>query len=235
MNDIVTIWARGLNHRQFQLFLQEMGSEHGDVPYHTEVRWLSRSKVLKLIFELREDIAFFMQSKGKPLSELSDPNWLCDFAVLCDITEQLAQLNQRKLDLWRYQVKQDNLAHVPVCQSISATFPDTFSCTQPATKLSRLMNEFDWRFSDFRAQHSGFGLFANPFTTDVCTAPQHLQMELIELQSDSGLRAKFQDASIQDFYCQLPPGLMPSTSCCPCSVYVWEHLSVRANVFDHES
>lgn len=106
------------------------------------------------------------------------------------------------------QVKQYNLAHFLVFYSMSASSPRTFSCAQLATKLSWIKTEFDQSFTDIRVQKSTLAIFANPFTTGISTAPQHLQMELIELQSNSGLRARFQDAEIWDFYCLLPPGMM---------------------------
>lgn len=216
------IRSRGLNHRQFQMLLEELKTQHRDLPYHTEVRWLSRGAVLKRFFELRQEIELFMHNKGREMPELSDTQWLCDFGFLCDITEHLDTLNvkmqgckqvitemydsvkafQLKLRLWEKQMQEGNLSHFPTCQAVSAgvTFPgDAF-----AAKLNLLHVEFERRFSDFRKQQFQFQLFSNPFIVDVEAAPEHMQMELIELQCSSALKAKFDSAGAEQFYRLLP-------------------------------
>jgi hypothetical protein len=62
-----------LNHRQFQQFLLKVEAEYGDVLYHTEIRWLSRGKLLKRFFELRHEIEIFLTEKQKFHEKLSDP------------------------------------------------------------------------------------------------------------------------------------------------------------------
>ena len=44
------IRAKGLKHRQFRAFLEELDGEYKDLLYHCEVRWLSRGKVLERFF-----------------------------------------------------------------------------------------------------------------------------------------------------------------------------------------
>lgn len=49
-----------------------------------------------------------------------------------------------------------------------------------------------------------FALFSAPFTFDVAKAEERLQMELLEMQSDSALRAKYLEAGIHHFFSYLP-------------------------------
>lgn len=46
------IKSRGLNHRDFQIFLRETNAEYGDVAYLSDVRWLTRGKCLNAYLTL---------------------------------------------------------------------------------------------------------------------------------------------------------------------------------------
>ena len=47
------IRARGLNHRQFQKFLDNLDTEHQDLTYFSEVCWLSNGSMLRRFYESR--------------------------------------------------------------------------------------------------------------------------------------------------------------------------------------
>ena len=47
IKSIKFIRSRDLAHRQFQALFSEMNDEHGDLVYYTEVRWISRVRMLK--------------------------------------------------------------------------------------------------------------------------------------------------------------------------------------------
>jgi hypothetical protein len=58
------IKSRPTNSRIFQALCEEMGSLHNCLSTHTEVRWLSRGKILVRLFELRAEIIVFFSLKS---------------------------------------------------------------------------------------------------------------------------------------------------------------------------
>ena len=50
--------ARPLNSRVFSVLCNNMGSNNATLLQHTEVRWLSRGKVLTRFFKLRDKLSF---------------------------------------------------------------------------------------------------------------------------------------------------------------------------------
>ena len=170
-----------------------------------------------------------MDSKGKDSTVLRDEKWKCELAFLSDITTHLNVLNlqlqgrdhlitdmhdavkafQVKLHLWETQMHQCNLSHFPCCKAmLNQVSTMVFPNAQFAEKLSSLHADFAWRFSDFETQKSNFELFRNPFAIDVETAPVHLQMELIELQCNGALKAKYDTVGPAQFTCFIP-GAIP--------------------------
>ncbi len=97
MRDVVkivnNIRSKALSHRQFKALMDEMDAQYGDVLYHQEVRWLSRGKVLRRFFNLRDEIRVFQESKDGNIQVPTDKKWLSDLAFLVDVTEMLNVLN----------------------------------------------------------------------------------------------------------------------------------------------
>uniref|UniRef100_A0A3B4APP5 HAT C-terminal dimerisation domain-containing protein n=1 Tax=Periophthalmus magnuspinnatus TaxID=409849 RepID=A0A3B4APP5_9GOBI len=75
------IVARALNDRQFKTLLDEVGNHCHDQLLHSNVRWLSRGKVLSRFVACIEH------------PELAETEWLLKFYYLVDMTEHLNQLN----------------------------------------------------------------------------------------------------------------------------------------------
>ncbi|GBP48854.1 General transcription factor II-I repeat domain-containing protein 2 [Eumeta japonica] len=175
--------------------------------------------MLKRFYKLRNEIADFMQIKNKPLSELSDPKWICDLAFLVDLTSYFNNLElkfqkqgqlvnylyihlkafQNKVRLWVAQMLSGNSYHFTTLSAY-----ENVVYAQYAKELKLLLQQFSNRFSDFKNMEDCFNLFTTPTKSNVQNAPIHLeyakQMEFIEIQENSLLKSKFEDVELCDFY-----------------------------------
>ena len=218
------IRSRGLNHRQFDSLLREKDHNYG-LPYHTEVRWLSRGAVLRRFFDLREEIKEFMEKKGKPVLEFQSTEWMQDLAFMVDITEHLNNLKKMlqgrnkvvtqyydsicafklKLSLWETQLAGGDAAHFPCLKDVCAT-QHSVDMKRFKDKITGLLQEFEQRFQIFGELEKEFKFFCSPFTVNASDLPVNIQLEIIDLQCDSDLKGKFASAGLDTFYRYIVPG-----------------------------
>ncbi|XP_033228014.1 protein FAM200A-like [Belonocnema kinseyi] len=62
------IKSSSLNRRLFAVLFEELGAEFSQLLYHTEVRWLSRGKVLNRIFYLKDEVCILLSDSKHELA-----------------------------------------------------------------------------------------------------------------------------------------------------------------------
>uniref|UniRef100_K7FCX8 DUF4371 domain-containing protein n=1 Tax=Pelodiscus sinensis TaxID=13735 RepID=K7FCX8_PELSI len=128
------IKTRPLQSRLFKIMCEDMGSQHTALLLYTDVRWLSRGKVLVRLFELHHELSTYLMDHKFQLSDrLTNFLWLSRVAYLADIFTKLNEVNlsllgknvnifnakdkilslSRKLQFWISSVGQNNLDCLP--------------------------------------------------------------------------------------------------------------------------
>lgn len=223
------IKSRPLNMRLFKILCDDMGSLHTSLLLHTEVRWLSRGKILLRLFELRAEVrAFLLEHPFDLQSRLIDKNWLFRLAYLAEIFSKLNEVNlslqgkqitvftandkiksfKRKIQFWLSSVESGVFDGFPtlkeVCEEMNTEELPQEIVNDIANHLRNMSSSVTQYFPDELGTNlEKYSWVKNPFIIN--EKPQTLSFQeyekLIDLTSDSSL--KLENQSVAEFWCNL--------------------------------
>ena len=214
------IKSRPLKSRLFALICEEMGAKYKTLLLHTEVRWLSRGRVLCRVYELREMMLKLFEENGQNefCDIIKNELWCTKLAYLADIFDHLNKINtsmqgkgenmltsvdkicgmRDKIEIWNRKIKEGNFD----------MFPKTAEC-ELKCEISSLIVEHltllrvktDHYFPNIDIKD--YDWIRNPFLTNP-TINIDLSLieeeELAEIKNDRSMLMIYEDGDLDSFW-----------------------------------
>ena len=204
-----------------------MGSDHQNLLFHSEVRWLSRDKVLKMLYELRKEVELFLIDKKSNLSHyFQDKKWVARLAYLSDIFSYMNELNlklqgpdttifnawnkiesfKKKLKLWLNMIAEGNNEMFQSYSDYIMEADDFYSQNSVSDIIAAhlKMLSFEKYYPEHEDPRRQNMWIVNPFVEHKETALSHEEtLQLIELSSDKGLESTFNTTSNSKFWIRM--------------------------------
>ncbi|XP_077291335.1 zinc finger BED domain-containing protein 5-like [Arctopsyche grandis] len=202
-----------LRARLFAKLCADMEANYTSLLYYCEVRWLSRAKMIQRVFELKEEIATFLEENQHEEAHLwTNDNFIVKLAYLVEIFGKLSGLNKsmqgsqihpfvqkdkvkafiKKLKLWKSNLQKNELDMFSLSKDFWATANIEASKNLFIDHLDGLVLHFSNYFKDL--DFSKFLWIQNPFNYNEEDEFELTTIEnekLIELSCDSSLKQKF--------------------------------------------
>lgn len=214
------IKSRPLKTRLFKQLCNSMESKYECLLLHTEVRWLSRGKVLSRVYELKmELLAFFQQEGNDAFIKYFESNiWCAKLAYLADIFHYLNSVNtsiqgkseniltstdkllafQKKISFWKNRIVETNTIDMfPLLQNEDAN--EIISVI--TEHLSLLQEKIVSYFPSLNIEK--YDWIRNPFCEGDTSSNEFSLQEaedFISLSSDRTLKIKFKEVGLENFW-----------------------------------
>lgn len=213
--------SRPVKSRIFAAFCEEMGAKHKTLLFHTEVRWLSRGKVLVRVYELREELKVFLTNERSDYAKLlASDEWCARLAYLADIFHHLNELNTRmqgrnenlltstdkingfrsKVQLWHQHVESGNLEMFTLTKQWQGVHTAAL-CEIIVKHLKTLEEKLSFYFSSVSTECLDW--VRDPYSSASVGGKDMTlqeQEELTELRQNRGFKLRFADLPLDSFW-----------------------------------